>query len=197
MRQGRFEKAEAALKEGLRLKADRPSFLLKLGECDIEMKRYAEAERVLGEAVTAKPDLAGAHYNLALAREAAGDLRGAEAQYQAELQRNPKAYRASFNLAKILLRSGRPRDAAARFREAVESNPGFGTGQLYLAKSLLDAGELQGAREWALKGLASKPDREAAPLGHYVLADVYTRLGLPQDAAREAAAARKREREGS
>ena len=197
MQQGRFEKAEAALKEGLRLKADRPSFLLKLGECDIEMKRYAEAERVLGEAVTAKPDLAGAHYNLALAREAAGDLRGAEAQYQAELQRNPKAYRASFNLAKILLRSGRPRDAAARFREAVESNPGFGTGQLYLAKSLLDAGELQGAREWALKGLASKPDREAAPLGHYVLADVYTRLGRPKDAAREAAAARKREREGS
>ena len=161
------------------------------------MKRYGEAERALGEALSAKPDLAGAHYNLALAREAAGDLRGAEAEYEAELQRNPQAYRASFNLAKILLRSGRPRDAAARFREAVESNPGFGTGQLYLAKSLLDAGELQAAREWALKGLASKPDPAAAPLGHYVLADVYTRLGRPQDAAREAAAARKREREGS
>jgi arylsulfatase A-like enzyme/tetratricopeptide (TPR) repeat protein len=197
MQQGRFEKAEAALKDGLSQKADRPSFLLKLGECEIEMKRYAEAERALGEALSAKPDLAGAHYNLALAREAAGDVRGAQAEYEAELQRNPKAYRASFNLGKILLRSGRPRDAAARFREAVESNPGFGTGQLYLAKSLLDAGELQAAREWALKGLASKPDRAAAPLGHYVLADVYTRLGLPQDAAREAAAARKREREGS
>jgi len=197
MQQGRFEKAEAALKEGLRQKADRPSFLLKLGECEIEMKRYAEAERALGEALSAKPDLAGAHYNLALAREAAGDVRGAEAEYEAELQRHPKAYRASFNLGKILLRSGRPRDAAARFREAVESNRGFGTGQLYLAKSLLDAGELQAAREWALKGLAAKPDRASAPLGHYVLADVYTRLGRPQDAAREAAAARKREREGS
>jgi hypothetical protein len=30
-----------------------------------------------------------------------------------------------------------------------------------------------------------------------VLADVYTRLGRPRDAAREAAAARKRERDGS
>ncbi len=197
MQRGFFEKAEAALREGLTQKADRPSFLLKLGECEIEMKRYAEAELALREALSAKPDLAGAHYNLALVREAADDLRGAEAEYEAELQRNAKAYRASFNLAKILLRGGRPRDAAARFREAVESNPGFGTGQLYLAKSLLDAGELQAAREWALKGLASKPDRAAAPLGHYVLADVYTRLGRPQDAAREAAAARKREREGS
>jgi len=197
MQQGRFEKAEEALRAGLAQKADRSSFLLKLGECQIEMKRYPEAERSLREALSANAELAGAHYNLALVREAAGDLAGAESEYQLELQRSPKAYRARFNLGKILLRTGRPREATARFREAVESNPDFATGQLYLAKSLLDAGDLQAAREWALKGLAARPDRSAAPLGHYVLADVYTRLGRPLDAAREAAAARRREREGS
>ena len=197
MQQGRFEKAEGALEQGLTLKGDRSSFLLKIGECRIEMKRYAEAERSLRDALATRADLADAHYNLALVREAAGDAAGAQAEYEAELQRNPKAYRASFNLARILLRAGRPREAAERFRAAVDANPGFAVGQLYLAKSLLDAGDLDAAREWALKGLASKPERSAAPLGHYVLADVYTRLGRPQDAAREAAAARRREREGS
>ena len=197
MQQGHFEKAEQALEEGLSQKADRPSFLLKLGECDIGMKRYPAAERSLREALATKSDLAGAHYNLALVREAAGDLPSAQTEYEAELRLHPKAYRASFNLAKTLLRSGRPQEAAARFREAVDSNPEFATGQLYLAKALLDAGDLQAAREWALKGLAARPERSAVPLGHYVLADVYTRLGRTQDAAREAAAARRREREGS
>src|SRR6185295_14282318 len=80
MQQGRFDKAEEALRAGLAQKADRSSFLLKLGECQIELKRYAEAERSLREALSANAELAGPHYNLALVREAAGDLAGAEAE---------------------------------------------------------------------------------------------------------------------
>jgi uncharacterized protein HemY len=76
MQQGELEKAEAALKEALAQKIDRPSFLLKLGECYIEMKRYGEAETVLREALAAKPDLATAHYNLAIdqAHRAVGEV---------------------------------------------------------------------------------------------------------------------------
>jgi hypothetical protein len=38
-----------------------------------------------------------------------------------------------------------------------------------------------------------KPDADIAPLGHFVLADVYSRRGRPEDAAREAAKGRKLE----
>jgi hypothetical protein len=44
------------------------------------------------------------------------------------------------------------------------------------------------------RGLDASPEPDIAPLGHYVLADVYNRLGRPRDAEREAAAARRLER---
>ena len=105
---------------------------------------------------------------------------------------NPKAYRAAFNLAKLLQKTG----AAARrrsryFRKAVEIEPDFGTGQLYLAKALLDAGDLAGAEQWARSGSPSKPEPSMAPLGHYVLADVYNRKGRAIEADREVAAAKR------
>ncbi len=196
MQRGRLDRAEALLKEGLTLKADRPSLLLKLGECYIEMKRYPEARDRVREALQEKPDLAGAHYDMALIHEAGGETEKAIAEYEAEIARNDKAYRASFNLAKLLLSAGRAQEAARRFRQSVEAKPDFGTGHLYLAKALLDAGDLPGALEAAQKGLASKPERSVAPLGHYVLADVYARQGRSRDAAREVAAARRLERGG-
>ena len=194
MRRGRFDRAEPALRAALDRKVDRPAFLVKLGECLIEMKRYEEAERSLREALRAQPDVALAHYDLGLVLEAKGEPALAMREYEAEIARNPKAYRASFNLAKLLLAAGRPRDAAARFREAVTADPELGAGHLYLAKALLDSGDVEGARASALRGLAARPERKLLPLGHYILADVYTRLGRPKDAAREVQLARTLER---
>jgi arylsulfatase A-like enzyme/Tfp pilus assembly protein PilF len=196
MQEGHLGKAEAVLGEGLAVALDRPSLLQKLGECYLEMKRYPEAESRLREALGAKPDLAAVHYDLALVHEARGETARAVAEYEAELARDQKAYRASFNLGKLLLRTGRASEATRRFRQTVEAKPDFGTGYLYLAKGLLDAADLEGAREAAQKGLAAKPERSVAPLGHYVLADVYTRLGRAGEAAREVAAARRLERGG-
>jgi choline-sulfatase len=194
IQEGRFDQSEAFLKEGLVLKADRPVFLLKLGECYVEMKRLAEAEAALSEARTARPGLPDVHYQLGRLHEARGDVARARAEYEEELRRAPRAWQASFSLAKLMLKEKRPQEAVTHFRDALASNPGFGEGLVYLAKALLEAGDLKGAREAALKGLESDPGPRAAPLGHYVLADVYTRLGRPKDAARESAAARKLER---
>lgn len=196
MSRGSLDRAEGLLKEALEKKLDVPRFTLKLAECYIEMKRYSEAEAALREALGLKPDLKTAHYSLALVHEARGEIERAVAEYEAELAGNPKGFRASFNLAKLLLKAGRTREAADRFREAVDANPEFAIGHLYLAKAQLDAGDLKSAQESARKGLELGPERKLAPLGHYVLADVYTRLGRPRDAAREVAAARKLERGG-
>ena len=196
MQQGRFDRAEGVLQEALARKVDRPAFLLKLGECYIDMKRYDEAGRLLGEALSIRPALAGAHYDLALVHEARGESGRALQEYEAELSRDPKAHRASFNRAKLLLQARRLGEAIVGFRASVDANPEFGIGYLYLAKALLDAGDLRGAQQAARQGLGLKLDAKVAPLGHYVLADVYARQGRDRDAAREVAAARRLEAGG-
>jgi arylsulfatase A-like enzyme/lipopolysaccharide biosynthesis regulator YciM len=197
MQRGDHDKAGAVLETALRdKKVDRPSFLVKLAEADIERRRYDEAERALREAIAARPDAAMAHYDLGLIAEARSDPARAIAEYQAECRRPKPSYRASFNLAKLLAAAGKPQEAVVHFRNAVAANPQFGTGYLYLAKALLDAGDLAASEEAARKGMASNPDRAVAPLGHYVLADVYTRMGREREAAEQLAAGRRLERGG-
>jgi arylsulfatase A-like enzyme/Tfp pilus assembly protein PilF len=193
MQRGEFERAEAALKRAVADNVERPTFLTKLGECYIEMKRYEDAERSLLAALKDKPDQPMAHYDLALVHEARGRSDSAAREYDAEIARNPDAYRAHFNLAKILMASGRPADAVHHFGEAVRANPDFGSGYLYLAKARLDAGDLTGAEAAAAAGLKHNPDADIVPLGHYVLADVYSRQGRTNEAAREEAEGRRKE----
>jgi tetratricopeptide (TPR) repeat protein len=193
-RQRQPAKAEAVIRDALARKVDEHRFLLKLGEGYIEDKRYDEAERALLQAIEKKPGLDTARFNLGLVYEEKGDLPRAIAAYEDELKQNAKAYRAAFNLAKLLQRTGRQREAVERFRQAVEVQPDFGTGHLYLAKALLDMGDLAGAEQWARKGLESKPDPSFAPLGHFVLADIYNRQGRSADAEREAARGRRMQR---
>jgi arylsulfatase A-like enzyme/Tfp pilus assembly protein PilF len=191
MQRGRFGEAEAELLDALKLTVDRPSFLLKLGECYIEMKRYDEAETRIKAALAEQGRLPLAHYDLGLIHEARGQNAEAMAAYEAELRDHPGTAAASLNLGKLLDAAGRPAEAFARFRESVASNPQFAQSYLYLAKALLDAGDLDGAEEAARKGLALNPEPKIRPLGHYVLADVYNRLGRADDAQRQLDLARQ------
>ena len=51
-------------------------------------------------------------------------------------------------------------------------------GATFLAKAFVDLNEnLDEAIGMAKKGLELDPEAESAPLGHYVLADIYGRLG--------------------
>jgi tetratricopeptide (TPR) repeat protein len=193
MRRGDFSQAEGSLTRALALEVDRPPFLVKLGECYIEMKRWNDAERALRAALAERGDIERAHYDLALVLEARGDTPGAIAEYEAELARGA-SHSASFNLGRLLARTGRARDAARRFRESIGANPSFAPAHLYLSKALLDAGDLEAAEAAARRGLELKPGADVAPLGHYVLADVYSRLGRSRDAAREVARAQRLER---
>jgi len=193
MQRKEFVRAEAALRRAVAAGIETAVFLTKLGECDIELHRYDEAERNLRDALKNKEDEPLAHYDLGLVYEARREQGKAIAEYSAELARHPKTYRAHFNLAKLLAVAGRTADAVRHFEQAVDANPEFGSGYLYLAKARLDAGDLDGAETAARKGMTMQPDREIAPLGHYVLADVYSRRGRERDAAREAAAGRKLE----
>lgn len=193
MQRGDFVRAEAALRRAAAGDVEKAAFNTKLGECYIELKRYDDAERSLRAALAAKSDEPMAHYDLGLVFEARGDAAKAIAEYEAEIARNPKTYQAHFNLAKLLGAAGRPADALAHFEQAVNANAEFGTGYLYLAKAKLDAGDLDGAETAVRRGLALQHDESIAPLGHYVLADVYSRRGRARDAEREAAEGQRQE----
>jgi arylsulfatase A-like enzyme/Tfp pilus assembly protein PilF len=194
LRKGQPDQAEAVIKDALTRKVEEHRFLLKRAEGQIESKRWDEAEKSLRLALEKKPDLATANFNLGLVHEERGEIDAAIAAYQAELAGNAKAHRAAFNLAKLLQKRGRLAEAIAEYRRVVELQPDFGTGQLYLAKALLDSGDLAGAAEWARKGLDAKPDPRIAPLGHYVLADVFNRQGREAEARRATAAAERLQR---
>ncbi len=59
-------------------------------------------------------------------------------------------------------------------------------GYFYLAKFHLDRGrDLDEAARLAERGLEIGPESAYAPLGHYVLADLYSRRGMHADAERE------------
>jgi arylsulfatase A-like enzyme/predicted Zn-dependent protease len=191
MRQGDTARAEAVVNDALERQVDEARFLLKLGEICIEAKRFDEAERALRRALEKKPELVLAHYDLGLVHEGRGQIEQAIAAYQQELARNSTAYRAAFNAAKLLQTIGRTNEAIAHFRKVVEIEPAFGTGHLYLAQALLAAGELEGAEQWARTGLENHPEPRLAPLGHYVLADVYEQRGRMAEAKRELAAAER------
>jgi choline-sulfatase len=194
MTRGQLTRAEDLLQRAIADNVERPAFQTKLGECYIELKRFDAAERVLLDALKDKPDEPMAHYDLGLVHESRGDVEKAIAEYEAEIARNPNTYQAQFNLAKLLTTAGRRVDAISHFQRAVEANPGFGSGYLYLAKARLDADDLDGAEAAAVKGMQLKPDAAIAPLGHYVLADVYSRRGRLKEAEREAAEGRKLEK---
>ena len=185
------------IQDALARKVDEHRFLLKLGESQIEAKQCDEAEKSLRRALEKKPKLDTARFNLGLVYEEKGQFDQAIAAYEAELAEQPEG----------LSRRLQPREAAAEGGPArggggatsarrSSSQPDFGTGQLYLAKALLDAGDLKGAEQWAREGLTHKPEPNIAPLGHYVLADVYNRQGREAEAEREVAAAERLQRGG-
>ncbi|MCC7180933.1 MAG: sulfatase-like hydrolase/transferase [Acidobacteria bacterium] len=194
MRRRQLDEAAKLLEQGLGLDGDRAAFLVRLGEVRLEMNQVDAAEAALTEAIKEKADQAMAHFTLGLVHEARGNLPAAITAYQNEIKVSPTLYQPHFNLARLLSKAGRAADALPHFRAAVEKKPDFGTGYLYLAKALFDAGDLKGAEQAAVRGLASDPDPSMAPLGHYVLADVYSSLGRDADARRHAAEGQRAER---
>ena len=149
------------------------------------------AEEFIRAALVIKPDVHRAHFNLALLAEERGDGREAVRLYQRELELHPQSFKAEFNLGLLLGALGdRPGEAAALER-AIEINREFAQGHFFLAKTFLDSNRrLDRAMELARRGLELNPAPDLAPMGHFLLADIYSRLGRVREAESELATAR-------
>jgi tetratricopeptide (TPR) repeat protein len=83
----------------------------------------------------------------------------------------------------------------AELKAAIQANKGFARSYLFLAKAYVDRNEnLDEAIRLAQKGLELEPEADSAPLGHYVLADIYNRRGRTAEYAVEVEKGRVLER---
>ena len=193
----RLDEAEQTFRRAIALDERVASAENALGVVAYKRGQYDKAEQHAKAALAISPDARLAHHNLALIAEQRGRPDIAKAQYRQEIERQPDAWKAAFNLARLHEQLRERAEAEQAYRKALEINPRFAEGYFYLAKFCLDAGRLDEAAFNATRGLEMGPRSEFAPLGHYVLADVYSRQGRHADAAREARRGKELERKGS
>lgn len=161
---------------------------MRLAEALIKMGSLTEAAAVLASATGTDPHIAGAHYLLAQIAEQQHDLVRAEREYRLEMSASPWDYRAPFNLAALVGARDDHREQVILLESIPRIAPEFGEVFFYLAKALLDLGDrarFPDAVTAAKRGLQLAPESPSAPLGHYVLADIYNIEGRRAEAQRE------------
>ena len=173
-----YEQAEKAYQECLRLNATSASAYTALGGIYVIQDRLAEAEEVLRQAAQLNPNLRNLHYNLAQLYEKKDDLNRAINEYKTELDNIPHNFRASFNLARLYRLLKNDHEEEKYLKQTIDSNPRFPLSYFYLARIYLNRGEkFQEAIDLVKKGLELKPEKKNLPLGYFLLADLYNRLG--------------------
>ena len=188
---GKLDEAQTELSHALQLEPKLAAARNALGVLALRRGDVAGAEKEIREAIAEKPDVRLAHFNLALLAEQRGEMPRAIAEYTREIELHANSYKAAFNLGRVYGLVGDRSGQIDAYKKAIEINPSFGEGHLFLAKVYLDAGQnLDEAVRLARRGLELAPESEYAPLGHYIVADVYSRQGRSADAEREAARGR-------
>ena len=191
---GREREAEATFRSALEQNPKMGAAYNSLAALAFARGDTAAAEKLVRRGLELEEDLRASRFNLGRVLEARGDTKGAERLYREELLRFADDGRARFNLAQLLRERGDRAGYLEELRAATEKAPDFSPAYFFLAREELQAGRLEAAAALARRGL-EKDDRSAvAPLGHYVLADVYTRQGRPAEAGAEVAKARRLER---
>lgn len=186
-----LDKAEDAFRQSLIDDTRVASARNALGVVALQRGDLPRAEQEIRAALAQNPDVKLAHFNLALLAEQRGELQTAVREYQTEIDTQQNAFKAAFNLAKVYEQMGNAVAQESAYRKSIELNPNFSEGYFYLAKLYLDQNRnYDEAIAIAQKGVAIGSRSRFAPLGHYVLADLYGRKGLTGQAQREAAKGR-------
>lgn len=148
----------------------------------------ARAEEHLLAASAINPTLMSVRYNLAQVREKQGRLDEAAGLYLQEVRDLPKSYKALYNLSRVYRLMGREDEEYETLKRTIEAEPDFPIAYFYLARVHLRRGAgYEEAIGWVRKAIELKPAPADLPLGYFLLADLYNRVG---DQARSAENAR-------
>jgi arylsulfatase A-like enzyme/Tfp pilus assembly protein PilF len=190
---GRLAEAEEAFRQALERNPRMGAAYNGLAATALARQHPREAERLVRRGLELEPELRTGRFQLAGLLERRGERAAAEALYRAELAQYPDLGAARLGLARLLEGRGDRQGYLAELGAAIREAPGFGPAYLFLAREELQAGGLDDAERLARRGLVLAPASEHAPLGHFVIADVYARRGDRRRAEEEAAKGRRLE----
>lgn len=138
----------------------------------------ALAEKHLNEAMAINPTLTSVRYNMAQLRERQGRLPEAADLYVREIEDSPRSYKALYNLSRVYRLMGREDEEYAALKRTVEVEPDFPVAYFYLARIHLRRGrDYEEAIAFVQKGIGLRPAPSELPLGYFLLADLYNRVG--------------------
>jgi tetratricopeptide (TPR) repeat protein len=129
------------------------------------MPRGAPSAAPYQIALEVDPGFALGHYNAGVAAQAAGDLAGAHAHYQAALAAEPYDHTPCFNDAQVSLRLARLDDALASARCAVRFETDGASLDL-LGQVLVARGEHAEAADVLERAIAARPEHAATRVEH-------------------------------
>ncbi len=131
-------------------------------------------------AVELDPRVLGAHYVRARLLEAGGDAAGAFLEYGREIAVNALDERSFRELARLAPTLGRTEDELGLLEDSIERHPDWPLPYLYVARNLLaGGGDLDRAVLAARFGLERATSRREEAFAYFLLADLYSRLGDP------------------
>jgi tetratricopeptide (TPR) repeat protein len=153
----------------------------------------ALAEEHLAAAAAINPTLMSLRYNRAQLREKQGRLDEAADLYLQEIRDSSKSYKALYNLSRVYRQMGKVDEELETLRKTTEAEPEFPLAYFHTARILLQrGGDYEEAIALAKKGIALGPAPAELPLGYFLLADLYNRIGdnaLSEENARKGQAA--------
>ena len=138
----------------------------------------SRAEEHLNSAAGINPTLMSLRYNIAQLRERQNRLAEAADLYLQEIQDAPKSFKALFNLSRVYRLMGREDEEFGTLQKTIEAEPEFPIAYFYLARIHIRRGQnFEEAIALTKKGLDLKPSPADLPLGYFLLADLYSRVG--------------------
>jgi arylsulfatase A-like enzyme/uncharacterized protein HemY len=176
--QKKYDEAIPYLEKCLSLNSESAASQNMLASIFILKEDYARAEKYTREALKLNPKLSTAYYNLAQIFEKQGKTQEALDAYLIEVQNSPKNFKALYNLTRLYREMGDTEKEYEYLNKCIEIEPTFPLSYFYLARIYLNRGEkYQEAIDLVKKGIELKPSQSELPLGYFLLADLYNRIG--------------------
>jgi tetratricopeptide (TPR) repeat protein len=180
---GKEIEAEKAFKAGLALDAAHEPILYALGRIYYQQKRYPEAVEQFQKVLAIDPRNYRAHDNLALCYDAqnrdSDALRHFFKALDLVMKDHPEYDWAHANLAEFFLKRGQYEKAFQLAAEAAKRNPVSPRNFFLTGKALVNLDKVDLSVRWLTRACELDPNY---PEPHYLLAQVYRRLGKAEQA---------------
>ncbi len=156
--EGRFEEAEQAYGQAIRLGGMNALARMGLGELKIATGRAEKAAREFELALGERPALVAAHLGLGNALAFMGRNEEALCRYEAALAIRPRLPEGEFAAGFALARMGRVKEAETRYRRALAARPDFAAAWMNLGSLLREQGRDAYAEAALRRATELRPD---------------------------------------